>query len=403
MNMSDNGTKPDDDMDFDAMLESSFTPGTSVSPGDKIEATVVSVQNDYVFLDLGTRDDGILMRAEVLDEDGNISVSEGQTITVFVTGFKDGATVCGLRIGSGMPSDKPDGKNEAVAALQDAYDSGMPVEGTVKESIKGGFTVTVLGQRAFCPISQIDNKYCETPDEHVGRSYDFQITKVEQDGRNIVVSRRKLLELQSRASADKMWGEMKEGDTYEGTVSSLRPFGAFVDIGGIDGLLHVSEISYDRVNDPAEILQVGQKLKVAIKELDPEKQRISLSLKALLDDPWSNIATQLNVNGVYQGRVSRLAQFGAFVELLPGIDGLVHISQMSDKHINNPREIVAQGDTVTVRIVEIDPERKRISLTMKAEDEKEDWAAELSQSDQAHTAGKSMGTLGDLLAGKLKK
>jgi len=387
--------------DFENMLEASLGSSKQLTLGDKLEATVISIGKDYVFLDLGDRSEGLLFIDEVKGKDGALSVAVGQQLKVFITAFKDGASMCGLRMGS--PKDRHDDNAEALGALKDAFEAKMPVEGTVKESIKGGFSLTVMGQRAFCPISQIDNKYCDNPELHLGQTYDFEIIKFEESGRNIVVSRRNLLEAEAEEKAAQLWDTIQPDNTYDGIVSSLRAYGAFVDIGGIEGLLHVSEIAYDRVTDPKDVLEVGQQIKVAVKDIDREQKRISLSLKALMDDPWDGVATTLKTNQTVKGRVVRLQRFGVFVELTPGIEGLVHISEMdSEKHIQNPREVVHEGQEITVRILSIDPDQKRISLTMKTETTEENWAADLQESRTNAPQNDSFGTFGDLLKDKLK-
>ncbi len=388
-----------EDLNFENMLEASLGSSKQLALGDKIEATVLSFGRDYVFLDVGDRSEGLLFVEEVKDKEGEISVSKGETIKVFVTAFKDGATMCGLRMGS--TTEHHDDKSEAYGALKDAFDANMPVEGTVKETTKGGFSVTLMGQRAFCPISQIDNKYCDNPEVHVGQSYGFEIIKLEESGRNIVVSRRNILAAEAAEMAAKLWDEIKVDNTYDGVVSSLRAYGAFVDIGGIEGLLHVSEIAYDRITDPKDVLEVGQHIKVAVKDMDREQNRISLSLKALMDDPWEAVATTLKPHQTIKGRVVRIQPFGAFVELTPGIEGLVHISEMdSERHIQNPKEVVQEGQEITVRVLSIDTEQKRISLTMKIDEAEGNWAADLEEARANQS--KSFGTFGDLLKDKLK-
>ena len=229
---------------------------------------------------------------------------------------------------------------------------------------------------------------------------EFQIIKFEEEGRNIVVSRRRLLEAEAEEKAIELWKHLSVGQTFEGVVSSLREYGAFVDIGGVDGLVHISEISYDRIEDPKDVLEVGQKVTVAIKELDPIKRKISLSLKALMQDPWEEASSVLKSNKIYRGKVVRITRFGAFVELVPGIEGLVHISEMStERHINNPREVVSDGQEVEVRILEIDFENKRVALSMNTDDSERNGKENIRQK----SSGSGMGTLGDLLKDKIKQ
>lgn len=406
MTLASSGSRTNDiplaDPAFDELLDSALAPRVRVAPGDQVEAAVVRIGREYVFLDLGARTEGLLSVADVRSEDGVLQTAVGDRLRVYVTTLRDGAAICARRIG-GAAREQASDRDTALDSLKEAYEAGMPVEGTVKESVKGGFSVHVMGQRAFCPISQIDDKYCDSPETHVGRTYAFEITRVEEGGRNIVVSRRRLLARDAKERAEQRWQEIRVGETYEGTVASIRPFGAFVDIGGLQGLVHVSEIAFDRVRDPHEVLTEGQTVLVAVKEIDQAKGRVSLSLKALARDPFLDAAAALRPNGIVIGTVTRLAQFGAFVQVAPGVEGLLHISQLGkERRVRTPRDVVAVGDEIAVRVLEIDAENRRISLGLHIEGEDVDWRAELEQS-KARPAGRGMGTLGDLLKDKLKK
>lgn len=394
----------DQDLDFEQMLEQSERSESTLSPGDRITARVIRVGREWVFLDIGTRSEGIMPALEALDENGQPKHGVGDTVTVYVTAFRDGAVICGLRVGASSGIEKTDDKSALLDSLKDAQQTGVPVEGTVKEVNKGGFTVSILGQRAFCPISQIDKKYTETPEEHVGRTYTFEITKFEESGRNIVVSRRRILEREAEEAAAYLWTKLAVGDVMEGTVSSVRAYGAFVDIGGLEGLLHVSELAYDRIEDPSTVVEPGQRIRVAIKDLDRAKGRVSLSLKALMTDPWDEAAHTIKTQQVYKGRVVKLQNFGAFVEIMPGVEGLVHISQMAeDRRINTPREVVAVGDEIDVRVLDVDSEARRISLSMKTDGEQEDVKEQLEQARKVQKSDARFGTFGDLLKSKLEK
>jgi small subunit ribosomal protein S1 len=388
---------------FEALLEQSFKEQTKLAPGDRVDARVISVGPEWVFLNLGSRHDGALARPEVTAEDGTVTVAPGDTINVFIAAFRDGSFICTKRMGmaANKLQDEHDGKEAVLESLRTAQDSGMPVEGTVAESVKGGFSVTVMGQRAFCPISQIDNKYTENPADHVGQTYAFEITKIEEGGRNIVVSRRRLLAREAEEQAEKIWGTLAVGQVLEGTVSTLKPYGAFVDVGGIEGLLHVSELSFNRVNDPKDMLSVGQKLNVAIKDIDQAKKKISLSLKSLLKDPWIEGSEALSVGLVLKGKVTRLAQFGAFVELKPGVEGLLHVSEMSsDRRVRTPREVVQEGKAVVVRILDVDRDRHRIGLALESDDEP--LTGEAVETSRAAPKG-GFGTLADKFGQALKQ
>ena len=388
---------------FESMLEESFAADAGVAPGQKIEATVVSIGKEYVFLDLGTRAEGMMMLEEV-ERDGEVDVAEGDRITVFTAGAKDGAVICRRTVGGGT-MERTDDKAMLLEQIREAHDAGMPVEGTVKEVNKGGFSVSVMGVRAFCPISQIARGYCENPAEHLERTYSFAVIKFEEGGRNVVLSRRQIQEREAEEAAAQAWETLTEGQVYEGTVTSLQKYGAFVDIGGIEGLVHVSEISHKRVGHPDEVLSEGQAVKVQIKELDHGSHKISLSLKSLLEDPWREALASLTAGRVVVGKVTRLAAFGAFVEVEDGVEGLVHVSRMSEtRRVSNPREMVSQGDEVRVRVLEIDPESRRISLELVDENAEEE--REITESFRASKKAQGrggMGTLGDLLSSSLNK
>jgi small subunit ribosomal protein S1 len=391
-----------DTEDFDALLDQSEKKSGSFSVGDRVTARVVRTGRDYLFLDVGARTEGLLSREETKDREALPEV--GEQLEVFVTAFRDGAVICGRTVTAGRTDARTSDKEAIQNALREAYDARMPVEGTVKESIKGGFSINLMGERAFCPISQIDTTYCETPEVHLGRVYPFEIIKLEEGGRNIVVSRRRVLEREAKELAAKTWREIEVGGTYKGTVTTIKPYGAFVDIGGVQGLLHVSELGYDQVDDPGEVLTQGQEITVSVKDMDLGKGRISLSLKALMDDPWNSALDIIRPNAILEGKVRRIANFGAFVELKPGIDGLVHISNMAkDRRLKSPKEVVSEGEEVTVRVLDVNPDTKRIGLTMILEEEKEeDWKEALDEVKQAGN-GTGMGTLGDLLSEKLSQ
>ena len=391
--------------DFEDLLNETEAKVAGVAVGEKLDAKVVSIGKEHVFLDIGIRSEGLLLRTEV-ERDGELTVAIGDRIPVFTVGARDGAVMCACRLGAaaGSASDRRDGSEAVLAQLKDAFEAGMPIEGSVKEVNKGGFSVSVLGQRAFCPVSQIDRVYCEKPDEHLGRTYAFSIIRFEESGRNIVLSRRAILEREAEEAAKVAIEHLREGDVVEGEVTSLQKYGAFVDVGGVEGLVHVSELSHTRIGHPDEVVSKGQHVRVQIKEIDRAKGKISLSLKSLLDDPWNEALAGLSAGRLAEGKVSRLAAFGAFVELFPGVEGLVHVSQMAtDKRVNNPREMVSPGAKVRVRVLEIDPDRRRISLALvdeSAEEEREATEA-FRASSASHKRG--MGTLGDLLGASLKK
>lgn len=360
------------DDSFEQLMAESFQPVRSLEIGDEVKATVIGFDNDNVFLDLGTRLDGILKRSELpnwQDEE----LADGQTITVFINGRGSGTWYCSTRLGGG---EKGNGEKNApnsavIMALEDAFNRNQPVEGQVAGVGKGGFNVQVMGLKAFCPISQIDINYCQNPEEHLNKTYMFVIVRFEAEGDNvnIVVSRRELLAVEKEKRVDKLWQQVEEGAVYEGTVNTIRDFGAFVDIGGIEGLLHISEISYERLDKPEDVLEVGQTLDVLVKNVDRQRRKLSLSAKSLLQDPWIAAVKKLRTGGEFQGKVVRMKTFGAFIELFPGVDGMVHISKLgTDRRHQHPKEVLSTGDIVTVRVLEVDENNRKISLTMEKEE-----------------------------------
>jgi small subunit ribosomal protein S1 len=297
--------------------------------------------------------------------------------------------------------------------LEQAFANGIPVEGLVSGENKGGYDVQLGTVRAFCPGSQIDRRRGDSS-AHVGQRYRFRITKLDARGRNVVVSRRVLLEEEAAAQAETTWASLREGAVVTGRVTSLRDFGAFVDLGGIDGLIHVSELGWARVADPASVLQVGQQVEAKVVKLEPgtadRPGRVGLSLRALAPDPWSTARERFPVGTAVHGVVRRLEQFGAFVELAPGLDGLVHVSRMAlDRRVAHPRQVVSVGDEVDVTVVELDPAKRRIGLSMveSAKQAKETAEAEERRDTEAHLAQSgeptAFGTLGDLIGGAKKR
>jgi len=293
------------------------------------------------------------------------------------------------------------------AQMEEAWRSGVPVEGLVEKEIKGGFEIKLGGTaRAFCPFSQIALRRMDNAESLIGTRLAFRITDYAENGRNIVVSRRSLLEEEQRRLKDEAQAGIEEGMTVAGTVISLQDFGAFVDIGGLEGLIPISEIGWSRVKDVRDVLSVGQQVQVVVKAIDREKDRISLSLKDTLADPWDQVAQLYPEGSFHTGSVSRLAPFGAFVTLASGVDGLLHISKLgAGKRINHPREVLKEGENVEVRIESFDRANRRLSLALagvaRAAEEEESTLAEFRRQASETPAG--MGTLGDLLQARMNK
>jgi small subunit ribosomal protein S1 len=377
-----------------------------LSPGQKIKATVVGIDKETVFLDVGTKSEGIVEAAEFIDEDGNLSISAGDQVEVYCLKASPSEQIFTARLGSGASS----------AHLEEAYRSSVPVEGFVKAEIKGGFEVTLSGNvRGFCPYSQMGLRRVENAAEtYLNTHMSFLISTFEAGGRNIVLSARMLQEEERRLKKEELREELEEGQNIEGTVSAIRPFGLFVDIGGIDGLVPISEVGWSRVENLEDTYRIGQQVKAIIKGLDWENDRISLSIKETLDDPWDVAMENLGEGKMCVGTVARLAPFGAFVSLAPGVDGLVHISKLGHgRRINHPREAVEEGQEIEVVIESIDPEEKRISLApsdyVSTEDEAEKERRDYTDYRSNRTGSKSsrkkdsLGSFGAMLKAKMEE
>ena len=376
---------------FAAMFEASLAEvGKQLHPGDKIEATILQLGQDWTFLDVGQKGEGVLATGELLDAEGEPQYAVGDKINAYFLSRKSGELRFTTRIGAG---------GGGTEELESAYQSSIPVDGRIEKEIKGGFEVMLSGTvRAFCPYSQSGRRQGD-PAELIGTNLPFKITQFSEQGRNIVVSHRAIQEEQRRQQRQELRHSLKQGQVVTGTVTNIRDFGAFVDIGGIEGLLPIAEISYGRVEDINALLSVGQELEVAVKSLDWENDKFSFSLRETQADPWKKVGTIYQVGGQYPGRVSRLAPFGAFVTLEDGVDGLIHISKLGEgKRIRHPQDVVQVGQQLQVAVEKIDLEERRISLALAGSNEQ---AQETSYSDRPAAGG--LGTLGDLLKAQQDK
>lgn len=361
--------------------------------GAEVRGRVLSIGRDAVFVDLGGKDDGVLPIDEVRNPDGEITVAVGDEIQARVIEIdgKAGGVVLRRALGRG-----PDGREE----LRQAFEHRIPVEGQVTGVVKGGLEISIAGARAFCPISQIELRHVEDASVYVGQKLRFVITRYEE-GRslNLVVSRRSILEEEAQARAVELRQKLKVGAVLRGTVTALKDYGAFVDLGGLEGMLHVSELSFQRARHPKDVLSVGQEIEVQVIKLeksdDPRKpEKIALSLKSLEQDPWGEVEARFPAGSRVAGQVVRVEQFGAFVELEPGIEGLVHISEMGGNR-RHAREVAKIGDTLQVMVLAVDREKRRIALgtgTNRAVEETVDRGALA-----AVNASGRFGTFGDLL------
>ncbi len=381
---------PDNDEDFAAMFaESERDKPRAKRPkiGDLVKGKIISISKEAVFVDLGGKAEGQLEKDQVSDKEGKLLVKIGDTIEARVMSDAGGVLSLRTKLGRGP---------EARAELQQAQELGIPVEGLVTEVVKGGLSVDVAGVRAFVPASQIDNRFVEDLSKFVGQKLTFRITRYEP--RNLVLSRRALLEEEQEKLAVETRKKLVPGVVLRGKVVGFKPFGAFVDIGGIEGMLHISELGFTRVEKPEDVLSLGQELDVAVLKIEPgEKgERISLSLKALASDPWRDATGNLGEGSRVKGTITRLQPFGAFVEIAPGVEGLVHISELgAGRRINHPKEVVSVGQQVEASVLAIDHDKRRLSLSLTASNDAsaEDVAAQ-------PRAPQKLGTFGDLLQRK---
>ena len=335
---------------------------TDIKPGSKITGTVTRIGSEYVFVDIGGKNEAMIKNSEVKESDGSIVVKTGDQISAYVISNTPGETVLSKSLG---------GYTGNIQELKDALNNKIPVQGKVTGINKGGLNVKVMGYRAFCPVSQIDIKFTEDVNIYLGKTLDFVISRISEGGRNIVLSRIPLLEEGLESKFEKLSNMIAQKEILTGKITKVTKFGLFIDLGdGIEGLVHISEISWERAEKLEESFETGQEVEFLILKIEKKRplhnSKISLSIKQVLDDPWSRIKEELSVGQSVQGKVTRLTNFGAFVELYPGVEGLVHISEMSwAKRVHHPSEIVQEGNLVNVTILNIDETKKAVSLSLK--------------------------------------
>ncbi len=350
-----------EEMSFAQMLEEherEEKPQSRLNPGQRVSARVVAITSDTVFVSTGAKVDGIVDREELLI-DGELPCKVGDTIDLYVvTATAQEVKLSKMLRGSGN-----------ISALEEARDAGLPIEGKVTAQVKGGYSIDIMKRRAFCPGSQIDLRPLDDPESVVGKTMTFIITRLEKGGRNIVVSRRALLEREQAESREAVLSALKVDDVIEAVVVRVAPFGAFVDLGGgVEGLVHVSELAWGRIASADEAVSLGDKLRVKVTGIEQTDKglRISLSAKKVMDDPWKDLDARLHVGDCVEGKVVRTAPFGAFVEVLPGIEGLVHLSELSyERRVNKTEDVVVAGDHITVKVKEVDLSKKRVSLSLR--------------------------------------
>jgi len=348
------------DENFAAMLEETFGEG-ELSEGSVVKGTIIGVEGDSVLVDVGLKSEGRVPLKEFGrgEEESDAPVTVGDTVDIYLERMED-------RNGEAMLSREKARREEAWTMLEKAFEDGERVTGTIFGRVKGGFTVDLSGAVAFLPGSQVDVRPVRDVNPLMGTPQPFQILKMDRRRGNIVVSRRAVLEESRAEQRAELLSDMQEGQVIEGVVKNLTDYGAFVDLGGVDGLLHVTDIAWRRINHPSEVLNVGQTVKVQVIRFNSETQRISLGMKQLEADPWDGAEAKYPLNGRFTGRVSNITDYGAFVELEPGVEGLVHVSEMSWTKKNvHPGKIISTSQEVEVMVLDVDPQKRRISLGIK--------------------------------------
>lgn len=353
--------------DFASLYEKSFSGMTTYQPGQLVETQVLSISKDTIFLQLNGKSEGVLPREELTDKEGTVTVKVGDTLKVYFLKADNGEMLFTTRIS---------GESAGPDMLEKAYHEKIPVEGVVEKEIKGGYEVKIGEARAFCPYSQMGEKRTENSAEYVGKRLTFRIQEYKEKGRNILVSNRIFHEEARLETLEALKTTLKEGQLIQGTIQSIQDFGAFVDLGGAQALLPVSEIARARVEDIRAVLSVGQAIQAIILKIDWKAERITLSMKSLAADPWDRAVEKYPEGSKHVGKVVRLTNFGAFVSLEPGLDGLVHISEFrSDGKFGSGEVSVKLGQTLSVQVLSIDKAGKRISLKQASTKEEDETSA----------------------------
>ena len=365
--------------DLEKMYEQSFSGMGRFKPGQSLKTEIVSISQDCIFLQLSGKSEGVLDREELTDKEGQLTVKVGDQLQVFFLNAENGE----MRFTSKISGDKA-----GPEMLEEAYREKIPVEGLVEKEIKGGYEIRIGETRAFCPYSKMGERRSDNPAEYIGKRLSFKIQEYKDNGRSILVSNRVIYEEARAERLEELKKTLHEGMVITGAIKSIQSFGAFVDLGGIEALLPVSEISRSRVEDIKAVLSVGQEIQASILQIDWRNERISLSMKSLLADPWETAKEKYPVGSKHTGKVVRLADFGAFVSLEPGIDGLMHSSEISkaNSYGASRESAIKLGQTVSVEILGVDQPNRRISLKPASTAEEDETAAKyLDASDDSTT------------------
>ena len=335
------------------------------NPGEEVRARVVSTKGHYVVVDVGAKDEGVVPKEEFILEDGTLRAQDGERVTVWFVGMRQGDLLFTAR-------NRATGRGDV--ALRQAFEAGTPIDGLVKAEIKGGYEVEVAGQRAFCPYSQMDLHRSVDPAQWIGTKQTFLISEYGEDerGPNLLVSRRAFLERERSAQKDELLKDLAEGQTREGTVSRVMDFGVFVDLGGAEGLVPMRELSWDRNAKAEDLVKPGDTVEVLVQHFDPVTERISLSLRALRQNPWEAFAAQYRPGDELNAKIVRIATFGAFAQLAPGVDGLLSNGRLAalakGRRIASAHEVVEEGQELAVKIDSIDADAHKIALRPVTED-----------------------------------
>ncbi len=356
-------------------------------PGQEISTVIAAISGDTVFLDLSAKSEGVLDANELKDKDGNLKVKEGDTIKAFFTGLKNGEMTFTTKIA---------GEKADNSMLENAYKNHIPVEGSVEKEIKGGFEVKIGQARAFCPYSQMGYRQKAEPSEFIGRHLSFMIMEFKEGGKNLLVSNRKIKEIEHENQLDNLSKTLQVGMKVTGTVKSLQSFGAFIDIDGFQALLPVSEVSHERISDLSSVLKVGQEITAEIIKTDWKNEKISVSMKNLEADPWDNAKQNFPVGTKIDGVISRVQDFGLFINLDKGIDGLVHISALDVERNTNLKKIYKPGTKMSVTVESVDAENHRIAL-VPATSKEQDQTAEKYMNTQSDDDGETYNPFAALL------
>ena len=343
---------------FAQLFEESLK-GLETRQGSIVSGTVVAIQKGFVLVDAGLKSESAIPVAEFQNAQGELEVKVGDTVNVALDAVEDG-------YGETKLSREKAVRHESWIELEKAYEDKATVIGLINGKVKGGFTVELNGVRAFLPGSLVDTRPAREADHLLGKELEFKVIKLDQKRNNVVVSRRAVIESENSQEREQILENLAEGSEVKGIVKNLTDYGAFVDLGGVDGLLHITDMAWKRVKHPSEIVNVGDEVTVKVLKFDKDRTRVSLGLKQLGQDPWVAIAENHPVNSKLTGKVTNLTDYGCFVEILDGVEGLVHVSEMdwTNKNIH-PSKVVSLGDTVEVMVLEVDEERRRISLGLK--------------------------------------